>query len=113
MKKKRMQSISLLLCIAMLFCITACGDKPAPVEPSSTPEPVPTDPPITADAYTAAVDKLLTANDLTLELEVTTLRTVSGFTFEEISEETITYQNLQSNDPIVLREQEVRLLLLR
>lgn len=107
MKKKRPQLISLLLCIAMLFCMTACGDKPVQPDPSSTPEPVPTDPPITADAYIAAVDKLLAANDLTLELEVTTLRTVSGFTFEEISKETVTYQNLQSDDPIVLREQEM------
>lgn len=112
MKKRTLKLLSVLLCIAMLAGLAACGGEPGPTAaetptPTPTPEPTVTEPPLTADGYIAAMEKLTAAEDLTLEYTVTTVRTVSGYDFEEVCRETVTYQGLQTESPSVLREQEM------
>ena len=112
MKKRTRKLLAVLLCFAMLAGLAACGGEPVPTvtetpTPTPTPEPTPTPPPLTADGYIAAMEKLAAAEDLTLDFTVTTARTVSGHTFEEVCRETVTYQGLQTESPSVLREQEM------
>ena len=60
--------ISLLLCIAMLLSLCACGSQ-TPAVPEPTEPPV-TEPPV-SQQYTQAAQPLRDAKDLSLELKIT------------------------------------------
>lgn len=86
---------SIILCLVLLFSITACGANPTPA-----PEPV-------KDAYTQAAEALSSRSDVTLDLVITTLTTVAGDEFSQQSTQTLTYQGKGTQDAIISMAEQV------
>ena len=93
--KKFRRIASLLLCVALLCSLLAgCGNEPTP---DATPDPgLATEPPAptASEIYAQARAALDSAEDICLDVTVTTYTTVSGEEFSEQSVQTLTYQGL-------------------
>ncbi len=108
------KSISLLLCLLMLFSLAACsGDEPAPA-PEATPELTP-EPPvhqpdpleIAFESYGIFMTELGTGDNMQYTVESSIVRSVGDRSYEEEAKETIIYQGRHDGNPIILRDQKL------
>lgn len=96
--------LALILALAMVLGLAACGDTPEPTEPptaapTAPPTEPPTDPPTEpptepadpALVYSNAVDALNSKTDFTLNIRTEHTVTVNGAVYEEASTQTVTY----------------------
>jgi len=98
--------LSLILCLALMASMMACGVTPepeempemadsAPVEPEVPEEPVVEEPePTAAERYADAISAVEEKTDLTLEISLTQKMVLGTDTFEETQEETIVLQGI-------------------
>ncbi len=99
--KKNIRLVALLLCIALFVCMTGCKESPAQTtgptaEPTeaTTPPPTTPPPPPADEVYNKARTSLDDAQDLVLDVTITTYTTVNGDEFSERSVHTLTYQGI-------------------
>ena len=97
--------LALILALAMVLGLAACGDTPEPTEPPTSaptapptepptnpPTEPPTEPPATpAELYAGAVETLNSQTDFTLDIRMEHTVTVNGAVYEEASTQTVTY----------------------
>jgi len=98
--------LSLLLCAAMLFSLAACaGDTP---EPAPSPEPTPAPDPVelALEDYGACAEAYSAADDSTFLIESSTVRSVGDVGYEEKVTETLVYQDMQGESPLILRDRK-------
>lgn len=92
--------IACLLCLTLLASLTACGDKPTQKDPTtspttaSTPTETTTPTPTELEEYQAAVDTLLTAQNLTLTISEVSTATTGGESFDYECTHEIIYTGL-------------------
>ncbi len=111
--------IALALCAAMLLSLAACGGgsasdavepTPAPTAtPQPTPEPTPDPLEQALSDYEKSMERILAADELNYELEVSISRDVDGIAFEESAKEEILCQGMQTDSPLIFRDRDVNL----
>lgn len=98
---------ALLLCLALVASMAACGSQPVPTEaPTTPPTQAPTEPPA-EDLYAGARAMLDNAEHISLELLITTYTTIIGDEFSEQSAQTLTYKGIGTDDPVIVMEERL------
>lgn len=93
--KKHMRITALLLCLALLISLTGCTSQPETTEPTPT-QSLPTEPPApsASEIYAEARAALDSAQNITLDVTLTTYTTVNSEEFSEQSVQTLSYQGI-------------------
>ena len=100
--------IALLLCAAMLLSLIGCTNKP--VETTASPTEPPTTAPTELPAdqvYAQAREVMESVDHISLELIITTYTTVIGDEFSEQSVQTLTYQNMGTEEAVIAMDEEI------
>lgn len=100
--------IALVLCAALLLPLVGCKQEPmeTTAPPTEPPTTAPTEPPA-EDVYAEARAELDSAGDISLELLITKYTTVIGDEFSEQSTQTLTYQDVGTDEEIILMEESI------
>lgn len=101
--------LCLILCAAMLLSMVGCTQT-TPQEttaPSTVPSTAAPTEPVPGDIYAAARDSLDQASHLSLDVVISTLTQVGGDEFTQTSTQILTYQDLGTEECVILCQEDV------